>query len=88
MLTPQFFSVPQIAEMLSVKTDKVHHWIATNELAAFNAATNRSGRPRWRISADAFADFQASRAAAPAKPIATRRRKPVRPVSQSRQWIT
>lgn len=81
----RFYSVPELAEILSVKDDKVLHWISTGELSAFNAATNRGGRPRWRISVEAFEAFQAARAATPKTPVVTRRTRSS--PATGRQWI-
>ncbi len=82
----QFYSVPELAELLFVKDSKISAWIASGELMAFNAATSRIGKPRWRISAESFEAFQAARMAVPPKLVATRRARSsgTKPV---REWI-
>jgi excisionase family DNA binding protein len=62
MLTP-----PQIAKQLSVGHDKVMGWIRSGELAAFNAASNPNGQPRYRVSQEALDAFMQRRAAGTAK---------------------
>lgn len=70
-LTPQ-----DAAEQLAVGVEKVLRWIHSGELRAVNIAQSRNGeRPRWRIPREAWDEFLAGRASAPApKPIRRRRR--------------
>jgi len=69
------YSPADIAERYGIDHAKVLNWIAAGALRAVNVATNPSGRPRWRISEEALAEFEQSRAnVKPVKP--TRRRKP------------
>lgn len=83
---PQFYSVSDLASLLSIKSDKILIWIATGELKAFNVATSRNGRPRWRISAEAFEAFQAARSnVQQVKPKARRTRRQT--ANAPRQWI-
>jgi excisionase family DNA binding protein len=63
---------PEIAERLRVSEDKVRGWILRGELAAVNVADRLGGRPRWRVSAEALAEFQARRAALPVLKIKRR----------------
>jgi hypothetical protein len=69
-----FLTPPMVARLLGVAAEKVVGWIRSGELAAFDASTRQGGRPRYLISRDALADFQARRAVRP-KP--TRRRRKV-----------
>ena len=82
----RFLSVPELAEMLAVKDTKILHWISTGELQAFNAGTSRNGRPRWRISVEAFEAFQAARASVPTSPPTQRRQRKVAS-DKPREWI-
>lgn len=60
-----------------INASKVGQLIKAGELKAVNVALKRSGRPRWRITPEALADFERSRSAVPAAPAPrpTRRRK-------------
>ena len=69
----QFFSPPEVAELLSVGHDKILHWISSGQLAAVDVSTNRIQRPRWRIAKSALDDFLTRRSSAP-PPKKTRRR--------------
>ncbi len=60
---------PKLARYWAVSADKVLALIKSGELEAFNVATNRFGRPRYRISQDAIAAFEKRRAANQAPPI-------------------
>ena len=72
-----FYTPPQAARLLGVKSDKILAWIHSGELVAANLATNHNGeRPRWRISEDDLGRFLLRRrhTAVPA-PEPRRRRK-------------
>ncbi len=70
----EFFTPAQIASRLGLsKPDPVFRWIATGELKALNVATNKSGRPTWRIRPDDFQHFLDGRTAVPAPVRPTRR---------------
>lgn len=68
------FSPQQVAERYGVDHFKVLRWINSGQLAAVNVATSPKGRPRWRISEEALADFERRRSNMPA-PTTSRRRK-------------
>ena len=70
-----YLTPPRYAAQLGVDPEKVLRWIENGELKAFDAATRRGGRPRWRIPAWAIAAFEQKRAAQPA-PRQRRRRRP------------
>ena len=59
------FSPPELARRWRVSPDKVVGWIRSGELAAFNVAARPGGRPRWRVSPEAMAAFEAARSATP-----------------------
>jgi len=69
------FTPPEVAARYGVKPSKILGWIRSGELAAMNLATSLSGRPRFRITAEALAEFEARRTVAPVvKPKARPRR--------------
>jgi excisionase family DNA binding protein len=70
-----WLGVPEIARDLGVAERKILGWIARGELAGVNVAASTSGRPRWRISRDAFDHFLAARQAKPHVPAPRRRRR-------------
>ena len=82
----KFYSIAEIAELLFVKTDKVSAWIKSRELVAVNVAVKRNGKPRWRITAEAFAAFQAGRSTDATKPTVVQRRQR-KSAAQPRSWI-
>jgi excisionase family DNA binding protein len=72
------FTVRDVARRFRVSEDKVRAWIRRGELAAVNTSSALCGRPRWVISPDALAAFEARRAGGPPPAAPRRRRKPVR----------
>ena len=62
---PRYLTPPSLAQQYGVKPDKVLAWIARGELRAVNVANRIGGRPRWRISPEAIAEFENRRAAKP-----------------------
>jgi excisionase family DNA binding protein len=74
-------TVPEVAERLRVGEDTVRGWIATEELKAINVASRGSRRPKWRISPEALAAFEAARAAGAPRPALSpqSRRRPAKP---------
>jgi excisionase family DNA binding protein len=76
------YTVKQICERFGVRPHTVLAWIGAGELAAMNVGRKLAGKkPRWRVTAEALAAFEAARTAAPPAPRATRRR-PVSDVIQ------
>jgi hypothetical protein len=69
------FKPSEVAERYRIDTDKVFAWIRTGELPAINIAQSRGGRPRWRITPEALAAFEAARAAQPVIRQTRRRRR-------------
>ncbi len=65
----------QVAKRFGVDHIKVLRWINSGELHAINVATRPTGQVRWRISAEALADFERRRANVPPVAPITRRRK-------------
>jgi hypothetical protein len=69
------YSVADLCARWKVGADKVNGLIRRGELPAVNVATNRSGRPQWRVTPEAVAAFEAQRSSAPL-PKPTKRRRP------------
>jgi hypothetical protein len=84
-MPPELSTPPQLAKQLGVGPRKILAWIASGELTAINLAADPSGRPVWRITADALERFFASRQATPATTQATttRTRRP----KPKREWF-
>ena len=74
--TAHGYTVADLAARLRVSPDKIRLWIAKGELAAVNTAAALCGRPRWVVSAEGLAAFEARRAAAPPPKPRRRRRQP------------
>ena len=55
-------TVADVAARYRVGADKVRKWIEIGELTAVNTAASLCGRPRWVVSAEALAAFEAARA--------------------------
>jgi hypothetical protein len=73
--TTRGLTVADVARRYRVGEDKVRAWIRRGELAAINTAAVLCGRPRWVVTHDALAAFEARRAGGtPPKP--RRKRKP------------
>ncbi len=70
-----FFRPREIAVQRDVKVEVVLGWIHSGELKAVDCSSRRGGRPRWRISAEALARFDAKRASMPAPKIQRIRRR-------------
>lgn len=72
---PPTYSPGQLARNLGITVDKVLNWIRNGQIDAIDVSTDRSGRPRYRIDADAIAKFKAARNPTPlTKPIRRRKR--------------
>ncbi len=64
-----------IAKRYGVGRDKVFSWIRAGELQALNVATRLGGRPRYIITPERLAAFEAKRAVMPRPATARRRRR-------------
>ena len=69
----QRFHRGQLAKNLGITVDKVLGWIRSGQIDAIDVSTDRQGRPRYRIDADAIAKFKTARN--PAPPPKSNRRK-------------
>jgi transposase len=71
------FTVSDVAARFRVGEGKVRGWIRRGELAAVNTAAVLRGKPRWVITPEALARFEAARQAqTPTRPALRRRRPP------------
>ena len=66
---------PEVAKALRVKPQTVHAWIRSGELTAINVANHGASRPRYRISPEAFAEFELKRSVIPPPKPPVKRRK-------------
>ena len=69
---PPTYSPPAIAKRLGCKPEKILGWIRSGRLRAMNTSAG-SKRPRYRITAEALAQFEQSLLVAPPKRPARRR---------------
>ena len=74
-VTSRYLSPPEIARSRGVDVHKVAAWILSGELKAVNLATATSGRPRWKVSPEALAAFEAARSAGPQPKVSRVRRR-------------
>ena len=59
----RYYSPSELAKILVIDSEGVLELIHSGELAASNIARSRAaGKPRWRVSQEAFDKFMASRA--------------------------
>ena len=68
------FTVREVAERYGVSAPTVLAWIARHEMKAIDVSRKQGGRPTWRITERALADFEEKRTPGP-PPLRTRRRK-------------
>jgi excisionase family DNA binding protein len=76
------FSVRQVAERYGVSVHTVLAWITkTGELRAVNVGRSPAGKkPRWRVTEQALAAFEARRTPTPTAPRARRQRRATRDI--------
>ncbi len=71
-----YLKVSDIEKRLGVDEHAVLGWIKSGELKAVNVGRSPGKkRPRWRISEQALAEFEATRSSGPALSLSPRRRK-------------
>jgi len=72
----QWLTLSQIAASRQVKQQFLSAEIRAGRLRAVDVSSNPgSGRPRWRISPEALAAWEASRTCSPPEPRTRRRRR-------------
>ena len=69
----RYLTPPEVAQRLGISIKKILHWIETAELRAVNTATRRTGRPRWKITPEALAEFERSRTNVAPAPLPVRK---------------
>jgi transposase len=70
------YTIRDLQIRFGVSVHTVLGWVNSGELKAINVGvTLGKKKPRWRISADALAAFEAARAPTPATPRGAGRRK-------------
>jgi hypothetical protein len=72
----RYLTPPELARRWRMKRDRVLALIRSGALRAFDASKNpgkAGGRPRWRISPQAIAEFEAARAPVAPDPEPARR---------------
>ena len=71
----EFFSAPEVSELLKVDRNKIIQLIAIGELRAVDVSLHRSQRPRWRISRKDLEAFLSRRSSTPEPEMKRRHRK-------------
>ena len=73
---------PELAREWGVSPEKILNWIRSGELAATNIAASTTGRPRYRIDAEAITAFKLKRTPESPTPVVRRKRSPPSDVIQ------
>jgi excisionase family DNA binding protein len=68
-------TVPEVARLLRVGTDKVRSWIRAGHLGAINTASTQCGKPRFVVLPFHLEEFIRRRSAAPVPKPARRRKR-------------
>ena len=66
---------PAYAAEIGITADKMYHLIAIGEIIAANVASDRNGKPRYRISRTEWNRWLDSRSTKPPEPAPRRRRR-------------
>lgn len=83
--TQRDMTPPQLARSIGAKPAKVNHWINTGQIEAYDSREEvGSGKPRWRITPEAWETFKRRRSNKPAPTPAPRRRNITKP---TREWV-
>jgi excisionase family DNA binding protein len=69
------YSIREICERFAVGDHTVLTWIRRRELKAIDVSRKPGGRPKWRITREALAAFEALRTPTPAPPPPRSRRR-------------
>ncbi len=67
------YGIKDLTERYAVGEHTVLGWIKRGELKAIDVSRNRIGRPKWRITAEALAAFEALRTPSPPAPRTRRK---------------
>ena len=74
-MSKPFYSVKQVAELLSIRTRSVRALLKSGDLVGIDVSLQPGGRPRYRISQDDLDNFLLRRAHQAAPPRKRRRKK-------------
>ena len=74
---PLSYTVADLAHRWRVGEDKVRTFLRRGELIGVNVATDRAGKPRWRITAESVRAFEERRSSAPPPRRGRRQRRAV-----------
>jgi hypothetical protein len=69
------YSVADLRRRWKIGGDKIRLFIRRGELVAVNVATNLSGKPQWRITAESVEKFEHRRSSAPLPKPARRQKR-------------
>jgi hypothetical protein len=67
--------VADLARRWRIGEDKVRLFLRRGELIGVNVATDRAGKPQWRVTAESVRTFEERRSSAPPPRRARRRRR-------------
>jgi hypothetical protein len=71
------YRVADLCRRWKVGADKIRGFLRRGELVAVNVATNLSGKPQWRVTAESVQQFERRRSSVPVSKPRRRRRRPV-----------
>jgi transposase len=69
------FTIPQLARRWRKGEDTIRNWIKRGELSAINTADRLCGRPQYRVTPEAVAEFELRRQAATSATKPKRRKR-------------
>jgi excisionase family DNA binding protein len=74
--TRRLLSIRDVCERYTVSERTVLDWLHSGQLRGLNVGRRPdAGKPRWRISEEALAEFEASRTPTLPPPVSRRKRK-------------
>ena len=83
--TAETITPPKLAARWGIHVVKILTWIGTGELRAMQFATDKNGRPRYRIRLEDVEAFEQSRMVTP--PADRQRRRRRRPATVGREYF-
>lgn len=76
------FAIKDLIRRYKVGEHTVLGWIRNGELSAINVSKRPGGKPQWRVTEVALAEFELLRTKTPPQPRSTRRKLPSTPMIQ------
>jgi hypothetical protein len=70
------FSVADLCRRWKIGGDKIRTLLRRGELVGINVATDRAGKPQWRVTAESVQRFEQARSSAPPPPRGRHRPRP------------